>query len=289
MGHELVSPPSLVDLVKDDPHSDATWKIWINTLYEYVRENMTRDFFFDVSAGLVDGHTGHNITGHVEGVGTTLHTVGCVGTTTEYVYPSSATIDYISSSSTLDTHEITIIGLDVNFEEVEQTQILTGQTPVALETPIMRVNFFINLSATECAGTVYLWDSPSGNGTEHTTGVPSVDATVKAFIELLGTHSSGHHTSSVFTVPAGKTGYVVFGKTTVADANSKVMELTFWARTDGIVWQQAHHIDIINTNYDYFFKMPASVAEKTDLEVKCIVSTGTADVAVHYDIILVDN
>lgn len=293
MPHDLIPPPSLVDLVKDDFQSDSTWKLWLNNLYEIVKENMSKDFFFEVAAGRVNGHTGKYVVGHAEGIGTTLHTVGCVtpGTGVEYVYPSAATIDYVSSDNAADTHDITIDGLDANFEPVAPyTVTLNGTTPVAIATPLRRVNYFYNASGTATTGTVYLWDSPSGNGTEHTAGVPTTATSVKAFIETsIGTHSNEHHMSSVFTIPANKTGYVVFGKTTVADATSKTMELSFWSRTDGQVLKQVHHIDIINTNYDYFFKLPAAMPEKTDLEVKATVSVGTADVAVHYDIILVDN
>jgi len=45
MPHELVPPPSLVDLVKEDAQSDITWKTWLNNLHGFVLENMNKDFF----------------------------------------------------------------------------------------------------------------------------------------------------------------------------------------------------------------------------------------------------
>ena len=93
--------------------------------------------------------------------------------------------------------------------------------------------------------------------------------------------------STVFTVPADKTGYIVFGKATVSDA--KALELSFWVRKVGKVFLQTHHIDIKDNNYDYFFKLPGRLEEKSDVEVRATVDVGTAEVSAHYDIIAVDN
>ena len=248
-----------------------------------------KDFFFEVAAGNVKGHTANNVTSHNHDVGTTIKTVGAYGVGTLYVYPTTASIDYISSNNAGDTHDITIIGLDINYEKVVQVITLAGTTPVAIDTPLLRVNHFLNDTSTATQGAIFLWDSPSGNGTEHTAGVPTVDSTVKASIDINiggGTISDEHHMSTVFTVPANKTAYVVFGKTTVSDA--KALELTFWIRKQGKVFLQSHHIDIKNNNYDYFFKLPGRLEAKTDIEVRATVDSGTAEVSAHYDIVAVD-
>lgn len=301
MINKLDPPPSVVELVTStyDPGSetnvdkgrqDAQWKLWFNNLYEWVLANMNKDFFFEVSAGNVNGHTPNAVTAHSYDVTTAIKTVGAYGAGTLYVYPTAETIDYLSSDNAGDTHNITIIGLDADYEKVVQIITLTGITPVALDTPIMRVNHFLNDTGTATQGTIFLWDSPSGNGTEHTAGVPNVASTVKAFISIVvggGTISDEHHMSTIFTVPANKTAYVVFGKTTVSD--SKALELTFWVRKQGKVFLQTHHIDIKDNNYDYFFKLPGQLLEKSDIEVRATVDVGTAEVSAHYDIIAVDN
>lgn len=285
----LDPPPSPIELVKDNQRADAIWKLWLNNFYEWAKDNMNKDFFFEVSAGNVPGHTANAVTAHSYDVTTAIKTVGAYGAGTLYVYPTSATIDYLSSDNAGDTHDITIIGLDANYEKVAQVVALAGTTPVAI-TPIMRVNHFLNDTGTESQGTIFLWDSPSGDGTEHTAGVPTVDSTVKAFISIAlasGTISDEHHMSTIFTVPANKTGYVVFGKTTVSDA--KALELTFWVRKQGKVFLQTHHIDIKDNNYDYFFKLPGKLEPKSDIEVRATVDVGTAEVSAHYDIVAVDN
>ena len=104
---------------------------------------------------------------HNSDVGTTIKTVGAYGSGQLYVYPTTASIDYISSDNAGDTHEITIIGLDINYAKVVQVITLTGTTPAAIDTPLMRVNHFLNDSASASQGEIFLWDSPSGVGTEH--------------------------------------------------------------------------------------------------------------------------
>lgn len=249
----------------------------------------TRDFFFEVSAGNVPGHTANSVTAHNTDVTSAVKTVGAFGTGTLYVWPTTASIDYISSDNINDTHDITIIGLDINYNRVDQVIPLNGTTPVPI-TPILRINHFLNNTGTPTVGTVFLWDSPSGTGVEHTGGTPNDDGSVKAFINIhvaAGTISDEHHMSTVFTVPANKTAYIVFGKTTVSD--SKALELSFWAREPGKVFLQTHHIDIVAVNYDYFFKLPGRLLEKSDIEVRASVVSGTAEVSAHYDIVAVDN
>ena len=88
-------------------------------------------------------------------------------------------------------------------------------------------------------------------------------------------------------MPDGYDAYVVFGKTTVSDA--KALELTFWGGIGQTAMRQSHHIDIKNNNYDYFFKLPQKVVEHTDLEVRATIDSGTGEVSVNYDIVLVAN
>ena len=244
----------------------------------------TTDFMLEVAKGNVAGHKGVNLAGHDDTISTTIQTVGSQGTL--YTYSSTADIDSISSSSASDTHDITIEGLDASYAEVIQTVTLTGQTPVTLGTSLMRVNHVYNnvgTTLTATVGTVYVFVS----GGTVTAGVPQTAADIRGTIELLGTISTEHHNSSVFTIPAGKTGYIVFGKTTVTDA--KAMELTFWGGVGQSAMAVTHHIDIKDNNYDYFFKLPQAIPAQTDLEVRATVDSGTAEVAVHYDIILVDD
>jgi hypothetical protein len=245
----------------------------------------TTDFMLEVSKGNVADHSPQSVIGHDDAITTTIGTVGEQNGNL-YTYSTTANINTISSSSASDTHDITIVGLDINYAEVTQTATLSGQTPVTLTTPLYRINDIYNDFGTTGAatvGTVYVWVSGGGA----TGGVPNTVADIRGTIELVTGVSAEHHTSSVYTVPAGYTGYVVFGKTTITEA--KAMELTFWGGIGQTAMALTHHIDVKDNNYDYFFKLPGKVLEKTDLEVRASIDAGTGEVSVHYDIILVAN
>jgi len=245
------------------------------------------DFFFEAAKGNINGHTPVNIVGHDSAIGTTLATVGN-NISGLHTYSTSADIDSISSNNTDDTHAITIEGLDVDYNPVAaQTVTLNGQNRVAIPIPLFRVQRIYNATSTATAGEIWVYVN-----TAITAGKP-VDLTkIRKSIHRTGgsagaTVSNEIDTSSSYTIPASKTGYIVFGKMTVSD--SKAIELTFWVRSNGGVFIVAHHIDVKNNNYDYFFKLPGKVFEKSDIEVRASIDSGTAEVSVAYDVISVDN
>jgi len=245
------------------------------------------DFYLEVAAGNVAGNTPVNIVGHDSAIGTSIATVGN-NLSELQTYSSSADIDSISSTDTNDTHDITIIGLDVDYNEVAaQVVTLNGQNRVAISTPLLRITKIYNATNTPTLGVIWVYVN-----TVITNGKPNDLTKIRKSIHRTGgvagpTYSNEISTSSCYTVPAGKTAYIVFGKMTVSDA--KAIELTFWVRLNNGVFTVAHHIDVKDNNYDYFFKLPAKVFEKTDIEVRCSVDNGTAEASIAYDIILKDN
>jgi hypothetical protein len=244
----------------------------------------TTDFMMEVAKGNVAGHTAVYRRGHDSSITTSIYTVGDEGML--HTYDSTAAIDTITSDNAGDTHDITIEGLDASYAEVTQTVTLTGQTAATLTTPLMRVNCMYNdiaTTGTNTAGVVYLWKSGGGS----TAGVPNTAADIRSRIPKVSGISAERCMQSVYTIPAGKTGYIVFGKTTVTDA--KALELTFWGGIGHTAMAVTHHIDIKDNNYDYFFKLPQAIPAQTDIEVRATVDSGTAEVAAQYDIILVDN
>ena len=280
--NELDPPPSVIELVSQNPQADAQWKAWLFNFFKWAQDNMSKDFFFEVARGSVNGHASVNRVAHDANIGTSLTTVGDENQNV-YTWSTTADINTITSTSNSDTHEIWIQGLDANYELVEQIVTLTGQTAATLTTPLMRVNCMRNLTGTSTVGTIYVWVSGGGS----TAGVPNTQADIRSSIQLINGFSNERCTMSIYTIPAGKTGYIVFGKTTVSD--SKAVEIIFRGRASGGVFSTEHHIDIVADNYDYFFKLPLRMPEKTDVEVLAKVGSGTAEVAAVYDIIQVDN
>ena len=90
-------------------------------------------------------------------------------------YISTNLIDSVVSSSASDTQEVTIeghtiegSGVDAKFTFVVQTATLSGQTPVALTTPLARVSRVNNNSSTEIVGVVAVYEDSAVTG-----GVPN--------------------------------------------------------------------------------------------------------------------
>lgn len=103
----------------------------------------------------------------------TLSTVWTVGGNETYV--TDNTIEYISSSSALDTQEITLechtvsgTGVNSQFTFLTQTVTLNGQNPVALPTPVARVSHAYNSNGTELVGRVTVYENATLSG-----GVPT--------------------------------------------------------------------------------------------------------------------
>jgi len=294
--NDLPPPPSIVDLVTatfdgdksvDKSKADSIWKKWLNNLYQWIKENVAKDFYFEVASGNVKGHTPVNVPGHDSAIGTVLATIGN-NTGALQTYSTAADIDSISSDDAGDTHEITIDGLDINYEPVDAfTVTLNGQTRVALPTSLLRINKVYNATGTPTLGLIWIYVN-----TAIASGKPIDLTKIRSSIHKTGGSSGAavsneRDSNTVHTIPAGKTGYIIFGKMTVSDA--KAMTLTFWGRPSGGVFALQHHIDVKDNNYDYFFKLPLEIQEKTDIEVRAFVTSGTASASAVYDIIDINN
>ena len=186
-----------------------------------------------------------------------------------YTWPTSAAQLYVSSSSTADTdggtgaNSVKIIGLDADYNEVEEDITLTGQTQKITQTSWLRVyRMYVTLAGSggAAAGTIYLAN------TGETEGVPT--GTVYASI-LLG---AGQTEMAVYTVPAGYSLYLddINFTSAVSQANSYV-QVRFLQRDFGTnVFREQTRVVLQSNTYIFKFEYPLRIPEKTDLEVRAI-------------------
>ena len=204
-----------------------------------------------------------------------------------YQYSSTADIDRLSSSNAGDTQDIEIQGLDSNFDQATQTITLTGQTPVALTTSLVRVFRLKNVGSTSNAGHVYCFV----NGAT-TLGVPDTPADVRAIMQP----GLNQTLMAVYTIPNGKTGYMdsFYAATSGASKNSP-FHVHFLARPTGQVLQLKNAFTILETGTSrtqHFYKVPEIFQAKTDIEMRVEAEAGGttgARFAGGFDLILVDD
>ena len=212
------------------------------------------------------------------------------GTTWElmnYVYSTTADIDSLSSSNAADTQDITIEGLDANFDEVIQTVALNGQTRVALSTSLIRVFRAYNGNSTDLAGHVFIYVNGALTG-----GVPNTKADIRAIINPNNQQTQ----MSLYTVPAGKTAYIFdWRAATAGSSKNSNYRIKLRARLFGKIFRVKHIVSISDNGssaYDHKYSIPESYPEKTDIEMTAeMLAAGATAAAVSscFDMILVDD
>jgi len=201
-----------------------------------------------------------------------------------YTFSTTADIDRLSSSSASDTQSITIQGLDTNWAEVTQTITLTGQTPVALTTSLIRVFRMFNSNSTDLVGTVYCFVNGAVTG-----GVPNTVADIRATIAI----GSGQTEMCIYTIPAGKTGYFLGGYVTLSRTGNNNAVFTSKIRTFGGVFRTVSRVASVATgtsSWTYRYPIGLPLAAKTDILLRCEdVSANDTGVSGGFTILLKDD
>ena len=234
------------------------------------RTGSTEPFELQVARGQIPWHKLLFKFGNNSDINGSLETIWSRGGL--YVYPASATVMTVSSSSANDTsggtgaRTVLVSGLDANYYEISETVILSGQTPVNTVNSYIRMfrAFVVTAgSGGTAAGTIYV-----GGGTV-TAGVP---ATVYAEIAL----GENQTTMALWTVPAGYTAYISAGTFSAASNNVAHYILgKFMFRPLGGVFRNAADITVNSNVFRYEWDYPLALPEKTDLEARAIALSGT--------------
>jgi hypothetical protein len=175
---------------------------------------------------------------------------------------------YCLSDDESDTEEVTIQGLDADYNLLFENVTLNGTTPVTTTNEFMRVFGMSYEGAAENAGTI-------------TARVTSGSGTIVAQID----GEFGQTLMCVYTIPAGHTGYLLCGDASVQ--KSKDAQIKFFVREFGKSFKIAHMAEVFEVTYRYDFPVPMRIPEKTDLEVRADnVETNNTRVTANFDLIL---
>ena len=239
-----------------------------------------------IAGGLVDGYSAIHKFGRNPNVGNVPETIWMHGGIYQYLDVGSDSTVYVYSASSDDgpgndgAHTITVQGLDNDFNLIEETITVNGAASTASFLRVYRA--FVATAGVLAAndGNVIISTAAAGGGT------------VLADIGVIGSGTTtglGQTQLALYTIPAGKTGYITTWNIGVAPTNNAVT-VTLLSRElgGGATFRTKDIVDIVGGYTTQNYSIPLRFPEKTDIEVRGTGDTGSV-ISSSFDIILVDN
>lgn len=257
----------------------------------------SKQFLLEVSKGNVAGHSLVHKFGRNSAVGTTIVPIADGG---NYQMPTSAqSLEFVSDATedALDDvgmHELTINGLDANgdFQEVTTAAHATdGLTAVAITGTWLRV-----FRAWVSKSGAYATQSTASHEGKITLRTSGGGATWLTIPEVATNFGAGQSLCGFYTVPAGKTAYILSAMLTIDSVKS--VDIYFYRRSsitdttssyDGTMRLQNVYVGVAGGPHEIIHLSNESYPELTDLGFMGVVSSGTADVSTEFELLLVDN
>ena len=199
-----------------------------------------------------------------------------------YTYDADGTAPIVSliSSESADDQVIAVEGLDINGWTVVQYITLTGDTRVALDTPLWRVYRMINVGSTNIAGTVYCY---TGTG-----GVPAIGLT-----RAICTPGNDQTLMCIYTVHRGKVAFIFRGEIGASrGVTAGEARCAFYVRPFGGIFLQQKRVNLSNAGtsiYADYRSFPVVAPGRTDLRLT-VESTSANDIGIFgtFDMLIVD-
>lgn len=248
------------------------------------RFGRTEPFNLQVARGQITMHSAFTIFGYNPDVDTSEESVWPDGGTVPH--PTVASVLKISSSSADDTfagtgaRTIAIVGLDGDYNEVSESVILDGQTPVNTGHSYLYVNQFYVTSV----------GSGGSNAGNINAGTGVVTAGVPAVLYDIIAIGYNNRTTGHYCVPAGYTAYLMQGVFAAGQASGTTAVTGFLKQhgTDGVLRVGA--VTTVNNGVaDYLFEIPYVVPEKHCIGATAIGSAANNMVSSYFNILLIKN
>jgi len=184
-----------------------------------------------------------------------------------YAYPSNAVTMTATSASDADDNgvEVTIIGLDTNYEPLEETVTLAGLGTATTTGEFLRV-FRAFVSGTQA----------TTDDIGITNGVTVYAAIVTEYQQTL---------MALYTIPKGKRGYLVAANISVEKAQA--VEALLMVRVPGGVMRAKGLVTTFGTPYQRIWEIPPVFDEKTDIEIRATAGATTA-IGAGFELVLED-
>lgn len=233
-------------------------------------------FELQVARGQISWHSQVNIFGYQAAVGTGTP-LPVWENLTAYTYPVSATTMLVSSTSASDTNvNVTINGLDADFNEIFESITLTNGI-----TGVLTTKLFLRINTVFVNDAVYAL--PVGN-----ISVTNAGKTITYAKIIAGVNKTQ---MSIYTVPAGYTFYLYRVEAYANEAGSGNNYANYQVATKNNVTGQSFVLlqSPFLGRYEARRCFPFPYTEKTDLQWQVSVGTSTSPVGVIVEGLLIKN
>jgi len=234
-----------------------------------------KPFYLEVAQGLISGYSFNHKFGAVPSMSSGA--TGSIWDINDTIYPwdalsSGSIVNIERNNGSDDGLIVTVQGLDENYDFTQEEITITGadQTGSQLFTRVNRA--FV----TGNGGNVGDVDIEAGSA-----GGTTVAKIIAGY---------GQTQMAVYTIPAGKTGYILHGTATGSsdtDAEGRMMVRYFG--TNAFRIGHSFELQLRGGQYDYTFQTPIPVPEKTDIDVRATMRSNNKRITAAFDVLLVDN
>jgi len=235
--------------------------------FDNQQKTFTTPYGIALRKNLYDGVSGIDKFGYLPTATTSFKTVWDGDNI--YTYPSAATTMNVVSSvgATDDGKEITIEGLDANYDVITETVTLGGDSAggTATTQSFLRVYRAYVANGTSVTGTV----SIQQDGVAYAKILPDYQQTLMA----------------VYTIPRGKVGYLVSGNMSV-EKNQPVVAKLMTRRLGGVL-RATGIVTSFGVPFQRVWQIPPVLPEKTDIEIRAKAGA-TTSIAAGFEIVLED-
>jgi hypothetical protein len=249
-------------------------RIYFNQLDNALRNAMAvqEPYELQVSKGQVVGASTLNVFGFNTAVGTTFISPWELAASTQYVFPSSAVVMALVSSSASDTAvQVLVNGLDADYVAISETITLNGTVAVNTTKSYLRINSAVTVGSTNALGNI----SITNGGV--TYGYISIGV--------------GRTQMAQYTVPAGSSFYLERLNCWSATSTGASKYLRFRNRVQtstGVIYDVAQ-ATFSDTPLEVYRDYPFKYNEKTSIQFQVLSSSGTNEVSVAAEGVLIAN
>ena len=242
----------------------------------YTGSKYIEDDYLNISRGLVKGTSFVHKFGAVPEMSN--GTTGTIWDKNDTPYPWSAfdtpgiltiaTFAANGSSSTADTGKsVVVIGLDENYNEVQETIAISGASGTGTQTFARVYRAFLS---------------------DTVSNVTQIRVSRGATEVLRIQIGLAQTLMAIYTVPAGYNGYLCQGVASIEYGGDATINM--FVRYPGGPFRIGHSGEVAGTGmpYHYGFTVPIKLPPKTDIDVRAAVRSNNSRVTAAFDIILID-